>query len=116
MEDNKPDFTYFNDEIEDEHDIFRYCVKTICKLKNLKKFYIGISNIPEQKLIEEITNKKMKKMYVLTKINDKELCNNLYKKLIERFDVYGNINIRFDKTRIEEVLYDNTYIYVLFYK
>ncbi len=116
MEDNKPDFTYFNDEIEDEHDIFRYCVKTICKLKRLKYFYVGATNMPEQKLIEEITNKEMKKMYVLTKINNKESCNLLYDKLIKRFAIHKNMNTYYNNVDKDDILYDGTYIYVLFCK
>jgi hypothetical protein len=110
-ENNEPNYSYYK-EFNTRHEMYTHCVEIIIKLKNNKKFYIGITYNPTDRLKDHIEEKNMKIMHVLTKTKTKDQTLKLEQELIERFDIKNNINQSGGGEGIE---YDENYIYVLFY-
>jgi len=93
----------------------KYCRDIIKQLKKSKKFYIGLTENPEQRLKEHIEKKKMKNMVILCKIPGKYKNKTilLETRLLKRFDINNNLNeIQEGGGGIDDAEYH--YIYVLF--
>lgn len=100
------EFTNVNDSYQD-------CVAKIMKLKHSKKFYIGATNDPRDRLLDHINKKKMEMMYVLCKnIPGKDKPIKLEKQLIERFKIQKNLN---QTGGGEGIVDDYNFVYILFY-
>lgn len=88
IEDNLTDY-------ENAKDAYKHCATKIRELKKTKKFYVGVTNEPEERLEELTEEKKMKKMYTLVKTKTIKQAQGLEKKLVK---VFGSLktNIEFD--------------------
>lgn len=110
-------------EYRNADDSYRHCVNTILMLKgSSKKFYIGATHNPNERLEKHITIKKMKNMHLLTVCPTKLKTQHLEQKLIKRF---GELKYNTNKDDYDEngniihggggegIAYENNYIYVL---
>ncbi len=108
----EPNYEFYNGEFTTRKDMYRYCVKIILELKGNKKFYIGVSNDPDRRLIEDHHKHNMKTMYILTKTHNANQAVALEQKLINRFKTKYNIN---QSGGGEGITNDEMYVYVLFH-
>jgi len=101
----------------------KHAIDKIMELKKYKKFYIGATSNPEERLLEHISDKKMNTMYILCRTPTKHKTKILEKSLIKRFyKLKNNINdVKLDQNGNiiqggggEGITEDTNYIYVLF--
>lgn len=106
-------------------DTYRYCVNLIQSLKSKsKKFYIGATHNPNERLEEHIKEKNMKTMILLCKCLSKNQTIKLEQKLIKRYGKNVHIvnDIKYDEDEDdniiqggggEGIIHDKNYIYLL---
>lgn len=83
---------------ENAKDAYKHCATKIRELKKTKKFYVGVTNNPEDRLEELTEEKKMKNMYTLVKTKTMKQAQGLEKKLIK---VFGSLktNVEYDQEK-----------------
>ena len=59
--------------------------KKISELKKTKKFYIGVTHAPEERIKDHINEKNMKTMYILCKVPTRSKTIKFERKLIYKF-------------------------------
>lgn len=116
-------YTDYLSDYVDANNAYKTCVKQIQQLKGKsKKFYVGATHAPEERLKDHIENKKMSSMYLLCKCETRNKTISLEKKLIKRYhknkyiqndietDALGNI---IQGGGGEGITHDINYMYVL---
>ena len=108
--------------------ILKYCTNTIQELKyKTKKFYIGVTHNPDERIVEHIRNKKGNVMYILTETNTIPRAADLEKKLIMYFKKEKNImnDIKISPENPEKItqggggegiIHKKNYVYVMLFK
>lgn len=110
----EPNYTYLID-YTDLKKSYNYCRDIIVKLKKSKKFYIGCTENPQDRLNDHYNEKKMKTMYVLCKIENRKKAISLEKKLIKKFKKNKKTNKCVNQSGGGEGITEEiNYIYVLF--
>lgn len=93
-------------------DSYRHCCKTILELKKSKKFYIGATENPDERLGDHEEGKGMHKMYLLCYVKNGNKARKLEQKVIGRF--LGKKNCKNESKGGEGLNDGPNFIYVLF--
>ena len=101
--------------VEGNLDKYGDIVRNLVELKKSKKFLIGSTHSPDDKLTYHTDTNKMKNMYLLYKTDNYNRATKMEKKLLERFSKIKNyINIEDQSGGDLEDGHNEYYMYVIF--
>jgi ribonuclease HIII len=92
----------------------KYCIDKIIELKKTKKFYIGATHDPNERLKDHKNEKKMKHMFLLLELQNRDDTITMEKILINRFSKNKRILNDIQGGGGEGLIEGINYIYILF--